>query len=274
MATLFRNLSALVFDGFTTAERDALNVQERMMLFNITTGRFEIFLAGAWYGLLLLDVDGNISSAQHGALGGDLHPEYAQIAAPEEITGGWLLKSGGSLKATAGDPPAGEIAVQIKTTAGAPTHSASEGVLCWVAPRNAFYVNNGGGTVWQLVSAAIVQATAPPTPDTGQIWLDTSTSGTGTASLALVTKTEAYTATDSDAVILCNATAGAFSITLPTAVGRAGRIFTIKKTDSTGNAVTVDGDGAETIDGATTQVIATQYNSITIISDGSEWHIT
>jgi hypothetical protein len=123
------------------------------------------------------------------------------------------------------------------------------------------------------IGVVMVQATAPSTPAIGQAWLDTATSGTGTESLALVTKTGAYTATDSDTVILCDASGGAFTITLPTAVGRAGKVFYIKKTDSSANGVTVDGDGTETIDSATTQVIATQYNAIKIISDGSEWHI-
>ncbi len=94
-----------------------------------------------------------------------------------------------------------------------------------------------------------------------------------TESLALVTKTAAYTATDSDTVILCDATAGAFTVTLPTAVGRTGRVFYIKKIDATVNAITLDGDGAETIDGGTTQVISIQYNALKLISDGSEWHI-
>jgi hypothetical protein len=97
--------------------------------------------------------------------------------------------------------------------------------------------------------------------------------GDQTESLALVTKTVAYTATDSDTVILCDAAAGTFTVTLPTAVGRAGKVFYIKKIDATVNAVTVAGDGAETIDGENTQVISTQYNALKLISDGSEWHI-
>lgn len=123
------------------------------------------------------------------------------------------------------------------------------------------------------IGAAMVQASAPSTPADGQIWLDTSTSGTGTESLALITKTTGYTATDSDTVILCDAAAGALAITLPTAVGRTGKVFYVKKIDATANPVTVDGDGAETIDGATTQVISTQYNAIKIISGGSNWSI-
>ncbi len=62
-------------------------------------------------------------------------------------------------------------------------------------------------------------------------------------------------------------------MTLPAVQGISGRIYRIKKTDSGGNAVTVDGSGAETIDGATTNVLSSQYDVIEIQCDGSNWHI-
>lgn len=89
----------------------------------------------------------------------------------------------------------------------------------------------------------------------------------------LVTKTGAYTLTSSDYTVICNATGGAFTITLPTAASHTGRIYYIKKIDSSANAVTVDGDSSETIDDSTTAVLTAQYESITIQSDGSEWWI-
>lgn len=109
--------------------------------------------------------------------------------------------------------------------------------------------------------------------DSGATLPDTGTGHGGSSISSIVTKTGAYTATDFDVVIICDAASGAFTITLPTAVGRKGKLFDIKKVDATANAITVDGDGTETIDGALTQVIAMQYNAIQIVSDGSNWHI-
>ena len=86
-------------------------------------------------------------------------------------------------------------------------------------------------------------------------------------------KTAAYTAVVSDGVILCDASAGAFTVTLPAVAGNADLYYTIKKIDSSANAVTVDGAGAETIDGGTTAVLANQYHSITIVCDGVEWWV-
>jgi hypothetical protein len=87
-----------------------------------------------------------------------------------------------------------------------------------------------------------------------------------------VAKTGAYTAAD-ETVILCNATSAAFTITLPAAATNKDRIYVIKKTDASANAVTVDGNAAETIDDAATQTLASQYDSIMIVCDGTEWWI-
>ena len=89
----------------------------------------------------------------------------------------------------------------------------------------------------------------------------------------LVTKTAAYTATTSDNIILCDATSAAFTITLPAATNVTGLRYRIKKIDSSVNAITIDGNGAETIDGAATQSLATQYDSMDIACDGASWYI-
>ena len=89
----------------------------------------------------------------------------------------------------------------------------------------------------------------------------------------LVTKTSNYTATVEDYTIICNASGGAFTITLPVVASHTGRIYHIKKIDSSANIVTVDGNASETIDDGLTAVLTVQYESITIQSDGSEWWI-
>jgi len=90
---------------------------------------------------------------------------------------------------------------------------------------------------------------------------------------SLATKTANYTATDTDYTILGNATGGAITITLPKAATVNGKVYVIKKVDASGNAVTIDGDGAETIDGSATQALSSQYDKAVIQSDGSNWHI-
>jgi hypothetical protein len=86
---------------------------------------------------------------------------------------------------------------------------------------------------------------------------------------AYVTKTGAYTATNDDYVIDC--TSGTFTVTLPASSGRTGRILIIK--NSGAGTITVDGNGAETIDGAATYSLAVQYATVQIMSDGTNWKI-
>lgn len=85
--------------------------------------------------------------------------------------------------------------------------------------------------------------------------------------------TTTYAVVLSDRVLLADATGGAFTITLPAAADAAERTVTIKKTDASANAVTVDGAGSETIDGAATYSLAAQYDTVALWSDGSAWHV-
>ncbi|MCA9058609.1 MAG: hypothetical protein KDA85_08920 [Planctomycetaceae bacterium] len=89
----------------------------------------------------------------------------------------------------------------------------------------------------------------------------------------MVSKTAAYTITTSDDIVLCDATGAAFTVTLPTAVGNTGRQLVVKRLNSGSNAVTVAAAGSETIDGASTVSLSTQYQVITMVSDGSNWAV-
>jgi len=74
-------------------------------------------------------------------------------------------------------------------------------------------------------------------------------------------------------VVDVDASSAAITITLPTAVGINGREYVIRKLDSSANAVTVDGNGAETINGAATKALSTQFETVHIMSDGANWII-
>lgn len=76
-----------------------------------------------------------------------------------------------------------------------------------------------------------------------------------------------------ECVILADATSGAITITLPDAESALDRVYYIKKTDVSANTVTIDGENAETIDGAITETLTAQFETIQIVSDGTEWFI-
>lgn len=82
-------------------------------------------------------------------------------------------------------------------------------------------------------------------------------------------KTGNYTLSSSDRIILVDATSGAISIFVPAASGNQGIVWTVKKVDSSGNAVTIDPDASETIDGASTFALTEANQSISFTSDGT-----
>lgn len=90
-------------------------------------------------------------------------------------------------------------------------------------------------------------------------------------SLPYVAKTANYTATSSDHTIDCTS-GGAFTITLPTAVGITGRIYVIKNSHANSGIITVATTSSQTIDGETTQLVDIS-NAMMVQSTGSNWII-
>ncbi len=85
-----------------------------------------------------------------------------------------------------------------------------------------------------------------------------------------VTATTTLTANDYD--LLCDPAGGAITVNLPAvATTQPGRTYWIRTTGTT-NAVTLDGNASETIDGATTKVLASgAIHAVRIVSDGTAW---
>lgn len=97
---------------------------------------------------------------------------------------------------------------------------------------------------------------------------------TGSSSAYTIsTKTTNYTetATSGEIILLGDTTSGTFTITLPSAVSNTAKI-TIKKIAGSNN-LTIDGNGSQTIDGGLTADLVRVYESITLVSDNSNWHI-
>ncbi len=88
----------------------------------------------------------------------------------------------------------------------------------------------------------------------------------------IATVSAAYTMSATDQVVLANAATAAFTVTIPTAVGIAGTKISIKKTDSTANSVTITAPtSGGTIDGNATISLNVQNQSVTLLSDGTNW---
>ncbi len=91
-----------------------------------------------------------------------------------------------------------------------------------------------------------------------------------------LSKTADYTITDTDPdLIFVGALSAHATITLPTAADNAGRkIIVILAGDPGAYNVVVDGEGSETINGATTKTNSDQYSMLEVTCNGTAWFIT
>jgi len=106
---------------------------------------------------------------------------------------------------------------------------------------------------------------------------DVQKSVNGITAASLVESTRTITESDDieigDDTVIGDATSDSIVATLPAAEDADGNKYTVLKSDSSENTVTVDGDGAETINGSATQVLSSQYDFIVVQSDGTEWFV-
>lgn len=74
--------------------------------------------------------------------------------------------------------------------------------------------------------------------------------------------------------VVADMTSGAQTITLPTcAAGSAGLTINFKKTDATGNAMTLAGSGGSTVDGAASISVVAQWASRTLQCIVGNWYV-
>lgn len=93
----------------------------------------------------------------------------------------------------------------------------------------------------------------------------------GWATKGVTAVTGAYTPQPSDAVILCDATAAAFTVTLPDATQPGyspGQRYTIVKTDASTNAVTVATSAGQTINGGSSVSLSASTAFTSVVFDG------
>lgn len=138
-------------------------------------------------------------------------------------------------------------------------------------------VNLGAGIATALTTPSSANLAAAITDETGTGALVFATGPTFSGiKFTVVTLTSAnspYTVLSTDIILLCNCTGGAITLNLPASSSSTNRVIWAKKTDSSANAMTLDGNAAETIDGAATQATTVQYFGYTIACDGSNWSI-
>jgi hypothetical protein len=138
----------------------------------------------------------------------------------------------------------------------------------------AIYIGSNGDTGYFFNSAGNFAAASDLGADLGSA--NNRFRGIFTGGLSpsiLAAKTSNFTTISSNHTIPVDATSGAIVISLVSATAAVGIIQVIKKIDASVNTVTIDPSGSETIDGAATKVLSTQWESMMIQSNGTNWYV-
>lgn len=245
-------------DGFTTETEPSGDTFKTRGLKNYTTEAAFVTAKGsaaasgdAFYNSSLNVVKyHNGTSWQTAATDGDLDTHIADTANPHSVT-------------------ATQVGLgNVDNTSDATKNSATATLTNKTLTSPIINTSVSGTAVLDEDNMVSNSATQLATQQSIKAYVDSQVGG----SLSVTSKTAAYTILASDDVVLGDTSGGAFTLTLPPASSNSGKVYVIKYVDSGFvNALTVDGDASETIDGSTTTTLNTNGETLRIVSDGSNW---
>lgn len=194
--------------------------------------------------------------------------------APSTTNHIYLNQTGTGTSNTTGTQPANTLKLGTALTDGAGVLSVAQN---WASGRQvlvALNVHNHGGGAGHpdAVDLASWHATNAEGNEVKGV-LPAGALPAGGGANAQSTKTTNYTATATDYYLWVDATSGAVTITLPTAVGAGGKSYVVKRIDGSANTVTIATTSSQTIDGATTLTIPTQWASFSVASNNANWYV-
>lgn len=224
-------------------------------------------------GQFTVDQQGRLSSAANVAIDIAVANVSGAVANTTTITAGTGLSGGGNL--------ASNITINLANTTvtagnyGSTTQVAqitidAQGRITSAA--NVAITGGGGGS-----GGNVVTAIATITSGTEIGWSNNSAailSWENNSSQIIAWANAQYAVSANNATILVNHPSAPFGVVLPTAASITGQQYKIKKIDSSANAVTISTTSSQTIDNSLTYPLSTQYQSVTLQSDGSNWWIT
>lgn len=198
---------------------------------------------------------------------------WATSAGGQQNTAGgeYSTSSGGHFNSATGNYstiPGGrqnEATGAYSFAAGRRAKANHAGSFVWADSTDADFASTGSNQFLIRAGGGVGIGTASPN---SQLQIE----GSFATSVALISS---HTTLDgTHCVVLADATSGAVTVTLPSAVGIMGRRYTIKRTSVAGSDVTVSTNGLEQLDLAATSRTLTGSNQfITVVSDGSDWWI-
>lgn len=176
-------------------------------------------------------------------------------------------------------------AVALKTYASTDTEAVflTEGVFD--LPLNASdSAAIGAPAYWDASAGEVIDTPAADEPIIGRFW-ETTTDSIAAVKLGPATSRFVFAVSaaldlgafnqEADIVVKVDTSGGAVEVDLPSAANMLGRTVTVYRDGTGTNAITIDQDGTETINGSATALatLDAQHDVVVLVSDGTNWII-
>jgi hypothetical protein len=242
----------------------------QVLIGDTALGNFAKATLTAGSGISITNGAGSITIAATGGGGGSLNPVRSADLGPSGLN---TRVFGTTYQNTTG------VAIWVQVPA---TMASGGGAMLGFVDANATLVNTSSPTVevfarsnnslYAETAAFYVPAGSyykvAASPGTViRLWFEYQLLGSGNTPITTISTTTTLDATYY--TVLCSAT---LTVNLPAAASSSGQVYNIKNIGS-GTTITIDPNASETIDGATTYTLTTQYESVSIQCDGSNWFI-
>jgi hypothetical protein len=220
-------------------------------------------IVASWDGLQVITAGENVNAGDLLYLSGD--SKYYKVNNLLESKSSTELRLAVSA-ITANNTGSGLIQGQYTTT------GLTAGAKYWVGSAGNYSTSQptADNSIVRFVGTALSTTVLEFNPD--QTWIEVSSvsavPSTGSTNPSVRSITTSQTALANDETIIC---LSALTITLPTAVGIAGKTYNIKS--RTTGTITVNSTGGQLFDDDTSLTITVKNTSLTIQSDGTNWII-
>ena len=157
------------------------------------------------------------------------------------------------------------------TLVGVPSGMLQDGMLAYVASGYHADVSAGKYYKYSVLEGESRDSSTGFLPNNSGNWSEFTTGGSSTRTYNNVTAN--FSMSSSSDVVFLDTTSGPINVYLPTAAGNGGKELMVKLKAGSNSGVLLP-SGSQTVDGQSDFAINYIYQSITLISDNSNWFIS
>ena len=274
--------SAETFSDSDTQLMTAAAINDRIESFGYSTTTGTVTSVGGTGSVNGITLTGTVTSTGNLTLGGSLsNITVSQLAGSAVVTSAESFSDDDTTLMTSAAIDDRILSYGYSTTTGTVTSiTAGTGLSGGtITSTGTIAIANGGVDTLQLAADAVDGTKIADDSIDSEHYVDGSidTAHVSAGAITEAKRTRSVDSSFSNADVISSdinlvaGGSGGISITLPAVA--AGKMVIVKKTDSASGTVTVARGGSATIDGATSKVLYHQYESMTFVSDGTNWFL-